>query len=50
VRAEIRFFRNVAEPSVPGLVGWNLGDPPFLVLEDLSQAWWPPPYPADIGR
>ena len=36
MRAEIRFFRNVAEPFVPALVGWNLGDPPFLVLDLLA--------------
>jgi hypothetical protein len=49
VRAEIGFFRKVAEPFMPSLLGWNLGDPPFLVLEDLSHASWPPPYPQDVG-
>ena len=50
LRAEIGVFRRLDEPFMPRLLGWNLGDPPFLVLEDLSGALWPPPYPAEVGR
>jgi hypothetical protein len=27
VRAEIAFFRKLAEPFMPALLGWDLGDP-----------------------
>jgi hypothetical protein len=33
----------------PRLLGFEDGDPSVLVLEDLSDAHWPPPYPADTS-
>jgi SAM-dependent methyltransferase len=34
-----------------GVLGWEDGDRPLLVLEDLSYAYWPPPWrPRDIDR
>src|SRR5207342_525427 len=36
---------------VAGVVGWADGDRPLLVLEDLREAHWPPPWrPGDVDR
>ncbi len=44
LRAERRVYASVRAPFLPAVVGWD-GDPfPFLVLEDLSGAHWPPPW------
>ena len=44
LRDELRFYQAVQAPFMPRLVGYDDGDPPLLVLEDLSEARWPPPW------
>jgi aminoglycoside phosphotransferase (APT) family kinase protein len=44
LREELRFYRSVEAPFMPRLLGYDQGDPPFLVLEDLSGSRWPPPW------
>jgi len=48
LRDEIRVLSTVRGSFLPLVVAWSL-DPAILVLEDLSSAQWPPPYPADCG-
>jgi hypothetical protein len=52
LRREYEVYRSVRGDFLPGLIGW-LDDPrqPILVLEDLSDAVWPPPWSSEfIGR
>jgi hypothetical protein len=44
VRNELRFYDSVTGPFMPQLLGYDAGDPPLLVLEDLTAARWPPPW------
>jgi hypothetical protein len=44
LRDELRFYQAVQAPFMPRLLGFDEGDPPFLVLEDLSDCRWPPPW------
>jgi hypothetical protein len=44
LRAEHRVYAALAAGFLPRLLGWEDGDPPVLVLEDLSGADWPPPW------
>jgi hypothetical protein len=44
LRAEIRFYESVRAPFMPELLGFDDGDPPLIVIEDLSGARWPPPW------
>jgi hypothetical protein len=44
LREELRFYLAVQAPFMPRLLGYDDGDPPLLVLEDLSAARWPPPW------
>lgn len=45
LRAEQRVYAAVRAPFLPRLLGWSDdGDLPVLVLEDLSEAHWPPPW------
>ena len=44
LRDELRFYESVQAPFVPELLGYDYGDPPLLVIEDLSGARWPPPW------
>jgi hypothetical protein len=38
-------------PFMPALLGWSDGERPVLVLEDLSDAHWPPPWrPGDVEQ
>jgi hypothetical protein len=46
LRDELRFYRSVEAPFMPQLLGYDEADPPFLVLEDLSDSRWPPPWDA----
>jgi hypothetical protein len=45
LRAERRIYAAVEGPFIPRCLGWEDGDVPVLVLEDLSAAIWPPPWP-----
>jgi hypothetical protein len=44
LRDEIEVYRSVRAPFMPDLFGFDEGDPPLLVLEDLSAEKWPPPW------
>jgi hypothetical protein len=44
LRDELRFYQAVQAPFMPRLLGYDEADPPFLVLEDLSDWRWPPPW------
>lgn len=44
LRAEHRVYAAVAAGFLPRLLGWEDGELPVLVLEDLSGADWPPPW------
>jgi hypothetical protein len=44
LRVEQRFYRSLEGPFLPQLVAFDEGEPPLLVLEDLSEARWPPPW------
>lgn len=51
LRTEHQFYAAVSAPFLPTLLGWDDdGARPFLLLEDLSAAFWPPPWsPARIA-
>ena len=44
VRDELRLYESVSGPFMPQLHGLDADDPPLLVIEDLSEARWPPPW------
>jgi len=46
---EARTYRALSAEFLPGLIAFLDDDPPVLVLEDLSDAHWPPPWrPGDV--
>jgi aminoglycoside phosphotransferase (APT) family kinase protein len=47
LRDEIRVYRTVQAPFMPEFLGADDGDPPFLVLEDLSGCFSAPPWTED---
>jgi hypothetical protein len=46
LREELRFYESVEGAFMPHLLGYDAGDPPLLVIEDLSDGRWPPPWDA----
>lgn len=44
LRAECGVYSRITGDFLPALFGWEDGDAPLLVLEDLSRAAWPPPW------
>ena len=50
LRDEHRVYSQVEEPFLPRLLAWDDdGERPLLVIEDLSEAHWPPPWrPGDV--
>ena len=51
LRRERRAYADIAGSFMPNMLGWADGPIPVLVLEDLSDAHWPPPWrPGDIDR
>jgi Phosphotransferase enzyme family len=44
LRTEYRFYSQVVAEYLPALLGWEDGNEPILLLEDLSVAFWPPPW------
>jgi hypothetical protein len=51
LRAEYRTLRLVDADFRCEVVGWEDGERPLLVLEDLREAHWPPPWrPGDVDR
>lgn len=45
LRTEHAFYQAVRADFMPELIAFLENDPPVLVLEDLSSADWPPPWP-----
>lgn len=50
VRDEVHVYECVAGPFMPRFLGWEDGEEPLLVLEDVSPgSYWPPPWrPGDV--
>ena len=49
-RVEMNVYEHVSGAFLPRLIdAWTGGSRTVLVLEDLSSAYWPPPYPDDTG-
>ena len=46
LRDEHRVYRSVEGPFIARLEGWHDAERTLLVLEDLSDEHWPPPWPA----
>lgn len=45
LRDEYRNYERIKGPFMPQVLGWDdLGEHPILVLEDLGEARWPPPW------
>src|SRR3954447_6537113 len=44
LRMEHDFYSRMRGDFLPALLGWEDGEAPMLVLEDLSRAIWPPPW------
>lgn len=44
LRDEFRVYSCVAGSFMPRFLGWEDGDEPLLVLEDIADAYWPPPW------
>jgi hypothetical protein len=44
LRDEIGFYRSFQAPFMPVFHGADDGDPPILVIEDLREGRWPPPW------
>ncbi len=44
LRAEHGVYSRIRADFLPALLGWEDGEAPVLVLEDLSRAAWPPPW------
>lgn len=47
LRAEYGIYSRVAADFLPAPLGWEDGDVPVLILEDLSHAAWPPPWSSE---
>jgi Phosphotransferase enzyme family len=47
LRDEIGFYRSFQAPFMPVFHGADDGDPPILVIEDLREGRWPPPWDGD---
>jgi len=44
LRDERRVYSCVSGPFMPRFLGWEDGEEPLLLLEDLADAYWPPPW------
>lgn len=44
LRIEHDVYQRVRGPFIPQLLGWEDGELPLLLLEDLSASHWPPPW------
>lgn len=45
LRSELRVYSQVEGPFLPRFLGFEEGEMPLLLIEDLSDAVWPPPWP-----
>lgn len=48
LRREHRAYAEIAGHFMPQMLGWSDGSPPALLLEDLTDARWPPPWDAGL--
>lgn len=48
LRLEHRTYSEIAAPFQPRMLGWSDGPVPALLLEDLSDATWPPPWDGEL--
>lgn len=48
--AEHSVYAQLSAPFLPRLLGWDGKEPPVLILEDLSAAYWPPPWSPELVR
>jgi hypothetical protein len=48
LRVERRAYAAIDGPFMPRIIGWADGPAPVLLLEDLSDARWPPPWDATL--
>lgn len=48
LRRERRAYDEIAGPFMPRALGWSDGPTPALLLEDLTDATWPPPWDSDL--
>lgn len=46
--SEISVYQHLSGPFMSAALAWDAADPPLLVLEDLRDCVWPPPW--DTGR
>lgn len=44
LRQEQNVYEKLSGSFMPHYIGWDDGEQPLLVLEDLSRAYWPPPW------
>ena len=44
LRDERHVYSCVSGPFMPSFLGWEDGEQPLLLLEDLADAYWPPPW------
>lgn len=47
LRAESGIYSRLRGGFLPTMIGWADGEEPILLLEDLSGAFWPPPWSAE---
>src|SRR5438046_2756232 len=47
LRAELVTYSQLRAPFLPQVLGWREADFPILILEDLTDAAWPPPWSAE---
>jgi hypothetical protein len=50
LRLEHRAYSEIAGRFMPRMLGWSENPVPALLLEDLSEALWPPPWSAELVR
>jgi hypothetical protein len=48
LRIEHQAYKEISGPFMPRMLGWADGDVPALLLEDLTEAHWPPPWDAEL--
>jgi hypothetical protein len=48
IRREWLVYERLRGPFLPGVLAYEDGDRPLLVLEDLSAGHWPPPWPKGL--
>lgn len=47
LRDEYKIYSSIKAEFIPQMLGWEDGEYPILILEDLSTGHWPPPWNSD---